>query len=154
MAHSYVVSLHRCVFSTAKRQPLLFPSIRPQLFSYLGGIARNQGITLLRANGVNDHIHMLIGLPFTLTISKAMQLMKGNSSKWLREEPNAFRTFQWQEGYGAFSYGQSQIETVYNYILNQEKHHEKRTFKEEYLELLKKFKIEYDEKHLFEWYSD
>ncbi len=143
MAHSYVVSLHHCVFSTAGREPTLLPAIRPVLFSYLGGIAKNHDITLMRAHGVEDHLHLLIGLPSTMSMSKAMQLLKGNSSKWLREEYREMQRFQWQEGYGAFSIGVSQVETTLRYIANQEARHRKVSFADEYRTFLTKHGIKW-----------
>jgi REP element-mobilizing transposase RayT len=136
MAHSYVVSLHHCVFSTAKRERILKPAIRPELFKYLAGISNNHEITLMLANGVEDHLHMLIGLPSTLSIAKAMQLLKGNSSKWLRDDVAGMRRFQWQEGYGAFSIGISQVQATLRYIENQQEHHRRVTFEEEYQKFL------------------
>ena len=98
-----------------------------------------------------DHIHAFIGLKPSMSISDLVRDLKNNSSKWINENKLITGKFQWQEGYGAFSYSHSQIESVYNYILNQEEHHKIKTFREEYVEFLKKFEIEHNEKYLFEW---
>lgn len=143
MAHSYVVSLHHCVFSTASRERTLVSDVRPKLFAYMGGIAKAHSISLMGANGVEDHMHMLIGLPRSLSISKAMQLLKGNSSKWLHETFPAMRGFQWQEGYGAFSIGISQVPATLRYIARQEEHHRKVTFEEEYQKFLTRHGIKW-----------
>jgi REP element-mobilizing transposase RayT len=100
-----------------------------------------------------DHIHAFIGLKPAVAISGLVRDIKNNSSNFINDHQLVKGKFQWQEGYGAFSYGQSQIENVYNYILNQEAHHKKKTFREEYIGFLKAFKVEFDEKYLFEWYE-
>jgi REP element-mobilizing transposase RayT len=103
---------------------------------------------------MRDHIHCFIGLKPAVAISDLVRDIKNNSSKFVNENKFVRGKFNWQEGYGVFSYSHSHLDKVYKYILNQEKHHQKRTFKQEYLELLKKFEIEYDEKYLFEWIED
>ena len=110
----------------------------------------------LAIGGTADHVHLLLSLPTTLSVSKAMQLLKGNSSKWLRETfPELqLQGFAWQEGFGAFSYSRSQLETVIRYIQNQQKHHAKKSFREEYIELLVNFGVEYDPRYIFKTDAD
>ena len=108
--HSFISSLHHCVFATKERETWLTAEIRERLWPYLGGIARANGMKALAIGGVADHVHVLLSLPATMSISKAMQLLKGNSSKWIHETFPALRPFAWQEGYGAFSIGISGIE--------------------------------------------
>ena len=144
--HSFTSCLVHCVFSTKDRHPFLSPEIREHLWPYLGGVARNNDIKALAIGGVADHVHLLLILPATLPISKAMQLLKGNSSKWLADNYPALRSanFSWQEGFGAFSIGISAAEDTIRYILNQEEHHRKRTFREEYEMFLKRHGYEPD----------
>src|SRR5438094_5731288 len=110
--HSFNSRLMHCIFSTKERHPWLTPAIRERLWPYLGGIARENGMKALALGGVNDHVHILLSLPATMSVSKAMQLLKGNSSKWIHETFPALRSFAWQEGYGAFSIGVSGIDGV------------------------------------------
>ena len=129
-----------CVFSTKRRESWLTPNIRERLWPYLGGIARENGMKTLAIGGISDHVHLLLSLPATLSVAKAIQLLKGNSSKWLRETfPELLRAdFAWQEGYGAFSIGVSGIEATVHYIRIQEEHHRTRSFREEVETFLKK----------------
>jgi REP element-mobilizing transposase RayT len=133
------------VWSTKERLPLITPGLQKRLWSYLGGIARANKMTAIEIGGVEDHIHVLLSLPSTLSISKAIQLLKGNSSKWIHESFPEHRAFEWQEGYGAFSIGVSGIETTVDYIRRQAEHHRQRSFKEELIEFLKKHNQSYDE---------
>jgi REP element-mobilizing transposase RayT len=121
------------VFSTKARRPWLTPQIRDRLWPYLGGIARENAMKALAIGGVADHVHLLLSLPTTLSIAKAMQLLKGNSSKWLRETFPELRQqgFAWQEGFGSFSIGVSGVEDTIRYIQTQEDHHRQRSFREE-----------------------
>jgi putative transposase len=143
--HSFVSCLVHVVFSTKDRRPFLTPDIHERLRRYLGGIARNHKVKLLRAGGVEDHVHLLISLPATLEISKAVQLLKGNSSKWIHEEFPDRQDFEWQAGYGAFSIGISGVPDTIAYINNQADHHKRLSFKEELQIILKKHEIEYEE---------
>jgi REP element-mobilizing transposase RayT len=115
----------------------------------MGGIARENKIKAVSIGGMMDHAHMLISIPASMPVAKAVQLVKGGSSKWVHENINSLRNFAWQEGYGAFSIGISQVEEVEAYIARQEEHHRLRTFQEEYLDFLKKYKIEYDERYIW-----
>ena len=143
--HSFVSSLHHCVFATKNREPLLTPAIRDRLWPYLGGIARENGMKTLAIGGVADHVHILLSMPATMSISKAMQLLKGNSSKWIHETFSALRAFAWQEGYAAFSIGVSGIEETRAYIRNQEEHHRTRTFREEIIVFLQRHGLPFDD---------
>jgi putative transposase len=123
------VSCHlHAVWSTHRRQAVLGPEIRERLSPYLGGIAPDNGMKALAISGVSDHVHALVSLPATLSISKAVQLLKGNSSKWMHETFPKLPNVSWQEGYGAFSIGISSIEETVDYIRGQEEHHRTRTF--------------------------
>jgi putative transposase len=147
---SYVSSYHHCVFSTKERQKLITPSLQERLWPFLGGIARQNGITPVIVGGMEDHVHILLSLPPTMPVAKAMQLIKGGSSKWIHETFPEQRLFAWQEKYGAFSVSVSQLETITRYIKNQKEHHRARSFQEEFLMLLKKYRIEFDERYLWD----
>ena len=149
MSHSFVSCLMHCVFSTKKRQPLITPEIAPRLWPYSGGIARENDMTALTVGGVEDHVHILLSLPSTIAIAKAMQLIKGGSSKWMGETfPHV--PFEWQEGYGAFSVSVSSTADTIAYIDNQREHHHRTTFREEFLAFLKRHGMEYDEQYIFD----
>ena len=150
MSHSFISQLLHCVFSTKERRRLITPELQPRLFQYMGGIARDNKIKLLAAGGVDDHVHLLVSMPSTITISKTMQLIKGGSSKWIHETFPEHRLFQWQEGYGAFSIGIGDAERTVKYINNQAEHHGKMDFKTEFRAFLKKHGIEYDERYIFD----
>ena len=147
---SYVASYFHCVFSTKDRHRLITPDLRERLWPYLGGIARQNKMKAIEIGGVEDHVHILLSLPSTVSISKALQLMKGGSSRWIHETFPEHRLFSWQEKYGAFSVGVSQLDTIIDYIQNQEPHHGTMTFQEEFEALLKRHRIEYDERYLWD----
>ena len=148
MAHSYISIYVHYIFSTKNRQKIITPELEERLWPYLGGIARENKMKALAIGGVEDHAHVFLSLPSTLSISKAIQLVKGGSSTWVSKTFPEFKDFQWQEGYGAFSISISHIERTVNYIKNQKEHHKKATFQEEDLTILKKHGIEYDERYL------
>lgn len=150
MSHSFISQLLHCVFSTKERRPMITPRLQLRLFQYIGGIARENKIQLLSAGGIDDHVHLLISMPSTISISKTMQLIKGGSSKWIHETFAEHRLFEWQQGYGAFSIGVGDIERTTNYIKNQAEHHGKMDFKTEFLAFLKKHEIEYNERYIFD----
>ena len=149
MAHTYVSTYIHYVFSTKHRQKIIKPELEERLWPYMGGIARENKMKALAIGGIEDHLHLFLSLPSTLSISKAIQLIKGGSSTWVSKTFQEFKDFQWQEGYGAFSISQSHIDRTIHYINNQKEHHKKKTFKEEYLAILKKHGIEYDEQYLW-----
>jgi putative transposase len=134
-----------CVWTTKNRERSLDQQLREQLWPYLGGIARNNKMKALAIGGAGDHVHILISLPSTLSVAKAMQLLKGNSSKWIRETFSNLHSFAWQEGYGAFSIGISGIDATTSYIRNQEAHHRTRSFREEFVTMLRRNKLRYEE---------
>jgi putative transposase len=146
---SYVSSYFHCIFSTKERRPLIKPELRERLWPFLGGVARQNKMKAIEVGGVEDHVHVLLSLPSTMPISKAVQLIKGGSSKWIHETFPEHRLFAWQEEYGAFSVSVSQLEKTIEYIRKQPEHHRKMTFQEELLALLNKHRIEYDERYLW-----
>jgi REP element-mobilizing transposase RayT len=146
---SYISSYHHCVFSTKERRRLINPELRERLWPFRGGIARQNNMKAIEIGGVEDHVHLLLSLPATMPIAKAMQLIKGGSSKWIHETFPDQRGFAWQEEYGAFSVSASRVDKVVAYISGQPEHHQRVTFQEELLELLKKHGIEYDERYLW-----
>jgi len=147
---SYVCSYSHCVFSTKDRRPLITPQLRERLWPFLGGIAREHKMKAVSIGGVQDHVHLLLSLPATMPIAKAMQLIKAGSSKWVHETFPDQSLFAWQTKYGAFSVSVSQVDKLIKYIENQEPHHRKMTFQDEFLTLLKKHNIEYDERYLWD----
>lgn len=143
--HAFASCYLHCVWSTKERRRIITPDLQQRLWPYLGGIARANKMTAIEIGGVEDHVHILLALSSTLSISKAVQLLKGNSSKWIHETFPEYHAFEWQEGYGAFSIGVSGIETTVDYIRRQAEHHRQRSFKEELVEFLKKHNQSYDE---------
>ncbi len=139
------------VFAVNGRQNLISKQWKDQLHKYIAGIIKGKEQKPIIVNGMPDHIHAFIGLRPSMAISDLVRDVKNNSTNFINDHKLVKGKFSWQEGYGAFSYSHSQVETVYNYILNQEGHHRKKTFKEEYHDFLKQFEIEYNEKYLFEW---
>ena len=139
------------VFAVKGRENLIDKKWRDELCKYISGIIKGKVQKSIIVNGVADHIHCFTGLKPNMSISDLMRDVKNNSSKFINDKGFVKDKFSWQEGYGAFSYSHSQIEQVYNYILNQEMHHQKKTFKEEYLEFLTKYEIEYKNEYLFDW---
>ncbi|MCC7150041.1 MAG: IS200/IS605 family transposase [Saprospiraceae bacterium] len=151
MTKTYSQIYIQYVFAVKYRQNLLHKSWREELFKYMAGIIREKGQKPIIVNGVEDHVHIFVGLKPAMSISSLIRDVKNNSTNFINDRGLVKGKFSWQEGYGAFSYAQSQISNVFRYIENQEEHHRKRTFKDEYLDFLKKFEIEYDEKYLFDW---
>jgi REP element-mobilizing transposase RayT len=149
MPQSYTCLLYHLVFSTKDREPWLQAELRPRLWAYLSGALRSEGGFCLLANGVVDHVHLLARLRQDKAVSDVLRSIKANSSGWIHDAFSKLRGFHWQAGYGAFTVSQSQTEMVRRYIANQEAHHRKLTFQEEFLTLLKAHEIEYDERHLW-----
>lgn len=141
------------VFSPKHRDRLLIQQIRPRIFEYLSGITTNLGHKSIIINGVTDHVHLFLGLNPKISVSETVKELKRSSSIFINEQRFFPGKFEWQVGYGGFSYGRSQIGNVYEYIKNQEKHHQKRTFREEYMEFLKKYEIDFEEQYLFEFFE-
>ncbi len=141
------------VFVVKGRENLLKKTFRDEVFKYMSGIVKAKGQKSIIINGVEDHVHLFIGLKPSMRLSDLVRDIKNNTTNFINEKRFVKGNFCWQEGYGAFSYSQSHIENVYKYILNQEIHHQKKSFKSEYMELLEKFKIDYKEQFLFDFYD-
>ena len=141
------------VFAVKYRERLIKKEVQTEVYSYISGILTNRNNKSIIINGMPDHIHILTGLNHNEKIPDLVGAIKRNSSVYINENQWIKNKFQWQEGYGAFSYSRSQIENVYEYIKNQEKHHKKKLFREEYVHLLKQFEIEYDERYLFSFFE-
>jgi REP element-mobilizing transposase RayT len=154
MAGTYSQIYIQVVFAVKGRQNLLQKPWREEIFKYMAGIIKGKNQKPIIVNGVADHVHLFIGLKPSISISDLVRDVKNNMSNFINEQKYTPDRFSWQEGYGAFSYGHSQIDQVYQYILKQEEHHHKKSFREEYLGFLQKFEIENDEKYLFEWYDE
>jgi len=148
MANTYTSLNYHIVFSTKNRKPWLIENVRERLWPYLGGIARENGMKALEIGGVTDHVHILVSVPATTTFSKAVQLIKGGSSPWIKESFPNMAGFAWQDGYGAFTVGESELDTVRNYIRRQAEHHCTKTFAEEYKAFLERHRIKFDERYL------
>jgi len=149
MANTYTQIHIHAVFAVRNRLSLINESWEEELYKYITGIIQNQGHKLLAINGMPDHLHILFGMRPVQSLSELMQDIKGDSSKWINNKRLVKGRFSWQAGYGAFSYAKSQLPNVIRYIENQKKHHNKKTFQEEYLETLNKFGVDYDEKYIF-----
>jgi REP element-mobilizing transposase RayT len=151
MAGTFSQIYVQIVFAVKGRENLIGKHWKDELYRYISGIITNKGQKSIIVNGASDHIHILVGLKPSMAISDLVRDIKNNSSNFINEKKFIKGKFSWQEGYGAFSYAHSQVESVYQYIANQEEHHKKRTFREEYLDFLQKFEIKYNEKYLFDW---
>jgi putative transposase len=139
-----------CVFSTKNRQPLLVGEIKERFWAFMGGIAKQNEIEPLCIGGVADHVHLLLSLPTTMSVAKAMQFIKGGSSAWAHETFRPLRQFAWQSGYGAFTVSISHVAETISYIQNQVEHHRLRSFQEEYVSFLKKHGIGFEERYLWD----
>jgi putative transposase len=148
MGHAYVSNLMHCIFSTKERYPFINSELRFRLWPYIGGIANENRIKPLAIGGTADHVHALLSLPGMMSFAKAVQLIKGGSSKWIHDTFRNQKKFAWQEGYGAFSVSVSQAPRTIAYINNQEEHHRRKTFDEEFLELLQRHGIAFDPRYL------
>lgn len=150
MAQSLSQILLHVVFSTKNRHAWINDDIRPKLHAYIAGTCRNLGSQAYRVGGTDNHVHIACSLPRTLSTSKLLEEIKKTSSVWIKKEEPACAKFSWQAGYGAFSLGQSQLESLIAYIDNQQEHHRKRTFKEEMIKLLENYGVEYDPQYLWD----
>jgi putative transposase len=146
MAHTYATVFVHVVFSTKERAALIPADKLEPMWAYVMGIARNHGISPVAIGGTSNHLHALVQLPSTMSLSDAANKLKSNSSRWMSEHGPRFA---WQEGYGAFSVSPSQVESVKGYIATQAEHHKKRNFEEEYVALLRKCGVDYDPKHVY-----
>lgn len=150
MAHNYTSLYYHLIFSTKKREPWLRREYRDQVWAYMGGIARKNKMSALMIGGMPDHAHVLLRAKPTFSVSRILQLIKGGSSLWIHETFPKLKQFAWQDGYGAFSVSKSKIPSLIKYIQNQEEHHKRKTFQDEFLELLKLHDIEYDERYIWD----
>lgn len=148
MAHSFVRNYIHLIYSTKNRERYLRSDIRKRLWDYTNGIIRNVKSDPIEVNGHEEHCHILFQLHPTLTLSKAVQTIKANTSKWLSETYPELHEFSWQEGYAGYSVSSSQVNKVIEYIQNQEEHHKRVSFQEEYIAFLKAYGIEYDERYV------
>ena len=151
MANTYTQIYVQIVFAVQGRQNLISEGIREKVEKYICGIVSNKKSKPIAIYCNPDHLHILIGLHPSISVSDMTRDIKASSSKWMNEEKMIIGKFKWQEGFGAFSYSKSQIDAVVKYIANQPEHHRKTTFKDEYIQFLRNFEIEYNEKYLYEW---
>lgn len=149
MANTYTQIHIQVVFAVKYRAGLISKEWKDELYKYITGIVQNNGHKLLAINGMEDHIHVFFGMRPVQSLSDLLQDIKGNSSKWINDQRFLKTRFEWQQGYGAFSYAKSQVSTVITYIRNQEIHHARKKFLDEYTELLKEFEVDYDERYVF-----
>ena len=149
MPNTYTQLYIHCVFAVKYREAIIQPEWEERLHKYITGIVQNNGHKLVAINSATDHVHLFFGLNPKQSLSELMQLVKGDSSEFINKERFTKRKFQWQDGYGAFTNSRSQIDAVVKYIINQKQHHLKKSFKDEYLEILKDYEVDYNEKYIF-----
>jgi REP element-mobilizing transposase RayT len=154
MANTYTQIYIQVVFAVSGRLSLIRSEHKEEIHKYITGIIRNDGHKLIAINGMSDHLHILIGIKPDMALSDLVRDIKSNSSNFINERRLAQGKFGWQEGCGAFSYGHSQLDTIIRYIQNQEQHHNHRSFKDEYLILLRKFRIDFESKYVFSFLDD
>ena len=154
MANTFSQIYIQIVFAVQNRNTLIQLAWEEELYKYITGVVQNKGQKMLVINGTNNHIHFFIGMKPTCCLSDLVREVKKASSSFIKEKQFSKLKFQWQEGFGAFSYSHSQLGDVIRYIENQKEHHKKKTFKEEYLEFLKAFEIEFKNEYLFQWLED
>jgi len=150
MANTYTQLYAHIVFSVKNRKYVILKKYKEEIQKYFCGIAKEYNSRILKINCMPDHTHILLSFGPNHSLAEIVRALKANSSRFINEKKFVIGKFQWQEGYGAFSYSRSQVESVSNYINNQENHHKKKTFQEEYIELLKKFDVEYNEEYVFD----
>lgn len=150
MGQSLVKNYIHIVFSTKYRTPMIKAPYEEELHSYLGGICKNLECQPLKVGGYSDHVHILCMLSKKIALMKLVEEVKSHSSKWMKTKDDALTNFFWQDGYGAFSVNPAEVDTVITYIENQHMHHSKKTFQDEYRAFLKKYKVEYDERYVWD----
>ena len=151
MPNTYSQIYIQIVFAVQHRNALIDGIWEEQLYKYITGIVQNKEQKMIAVNGMPNHIHIFIGMKPTCCISDLVREIKKSSSTFIKDNQLSAKSFNWQEGFGAFSYSHSNVDAVYNYVMNQKEHHKKQTFKEEYIAFLKKFEVEHNEKYLFDW---
>ena len=149
MGQSLVKNYIHIVFSTKLRKPFIDETIENELFAYLGGVCNKLDCTVLKVGGYLNHVHILCMLSKNITLSKLLQDLKSNSSKWIKTKGENYQNFFWQDGYGAFSVNPSEVEIVVNYIANQKEHHRKKNFQDEFRVFLEKYEVEFDERYVW-----
>lgn len=149
MANTFTSLHYHMVFSTKNRERWITSDIEERIWSYLGGIAKENKVHPIQIGGIEDHVHLLLGAPASLALSKIAQLIKGGSSAWIHDTFPNMKGFAWQDGYGVFSVSKSNIPEVVEYIRGQREHHRTRTFQEEYIAFLKRHEIQYDERYVW-----
>jgi len=149
MAQTLVSLMVHVIFSTGNRQPLITSEIEPELFAYIGGILKNHESRLLDAGGTVDHVHLLISQSKNISLSSLMKDVKKGSSSWIKTKGRTFTNFHWQDGYGAFSIGKSDVPLLKKYIAGQKEHHRRRSFQEELIQILEEYGMDYDERYLW-----
>ena len=150
MAQTLTSLLVHIVFSTKHRADLITPEIEPKLFAYIGGILNNEKSVLLASGGTMNHIHLLVSQSKTMALSDLVKDVKQGSSKWIKTQGREFADFHWQDGYGAFTIGKSQVETLRGYLAKQKVHYQKQSFEDELREALKNYEVEFDERYLWD----
>jgi putative transposase len=150
MANTYHQIYLQAIFATKYRNAVIDKEWKSTLYGVIGNLINETNCKTIIVNGVEDHVHCFLGLKPVISISELMKTVKAKSSKYINDHKLTSERFEWQEGYGVFSYSQSSVDKVYKYIQNQEAHHKKQTFRDEYLTFLKKFKIAYDEQYIFQ----
>jgi len=154
MANTYTQLYIQCIFAPKFRAAMLQPQWDERLRMYISTVVKTNGHKMIAINNMPDHLHLFVGLNPTQSISEMMRIIKGDSSEWINKEKLTTRKFQWQEGYGAFSYSRSHIGAVAAYVMNQQEHHRKITFLDEYKKMLDKFEVAYDERYIFKLPED
>jgi REP element-mobilizing transposase RayT len=150
MGQSLAKNYLHIVFSTKYREPLIHQPVEQELHAYLGGICKNFECHPIKIGGYTDHIHILCMLSKKIALMKLLEEVKSHSSKWMKTKGDDLKNFYWQDGYGAFSVSPRQVDTVINYIANQKVHHSKKNFQDEFRGFLKKYKVEYDERYVWD----
>ena len=153
MANTFSQLYAQIIFSPQGRQNLIQERIKSDVYKYIVGIIKNKNQKPMIINGMPDHVHLFIGFSPDICISDLVREIKSNSTNYINEQKLVAGKFSWQKGFGAFTYSKSQVSKVINYVQKQEEHHRKKSFREEYMELLEKFDVDYKEEYLFEWYS-
>ncbi len=154
MPNTYSQIYIQIVFAVQHRNALIKPTWEDKLYKYITGIIKNKGQKLIAINGTQNHIHIFVGMQPNCSLSDLVREIKKSSTGFINENKLSPYKFNWQKGFGAFSYGHSQIDTVYKYVMNQKEHHKTKSFKEEYLDFLKKFDVDYKTEYLFDWIED
>ena len=149
MANTYTCLHYHVIFSTKNRERWITADIQTRIWAYLGGIAREHRLVPLTIGGIEDHVHLVLNVPPSIALSKAMQLLKGGSSKWIHETFPTLRGFGWQDGYGAFTVSKSTLAEVIQYVTDQREHHRHKTFQEEFRAFLDRQGVDYDERYLW-----